>query len=138
MRVVTIAYFAIVRPDLLSRVKPGGDASRVKWIAIDEALSPKIEDERLAFDHEEIVATALARLIERLETTSIAKNLVPDPFTIPELRATFEIVSGKKLDRGNFRRKFTHLLETGVVEIAPGKRATASKPASVYRFRSAT
>lgn len=138
MRVVTVAYFALVRPDLLALVRPGGDASRVKWIAIEEALAPKSEEDELAFDHADIVRAARARVVERLETTSIAKNLVPETFTIPELRATFEIVSGKKLDRGNFRRRFTVLLETGVVERAPGKRATASKPAAVYRFRSAS
>ncbi|HEY2366472.1 MAG TPA: hypothetical protein VGH87_08805, partial [Polyangiaceae bacterium] len=73
----------------------------------------------------------------RLETTAISQSLVGDTFTIPELRAAFEIVTGKKLDRGNFRRKFQGLVEGGVVERAPGKRATASKPAAVYRFRSA-
>jgi len=138
MRVVTIAYFALVRPDLLALVRPGGDASRVKWTAVDEALDPKNDHERLAFDHADIVRAARARVIERLETSPIAKNLVPEPFTIPELRATFETVSGKKLDRGNFRRKFAQLVERGVVERAPGKRATASKPAAVYRFRDAT
>lgn len=129
MRVVTIAYFALVRPDLLALVRPGGDASRVRWMSIDEAYA-----EHLAFDHDDIVRAAHARILERLETTAIAKNLVPESFTIPELRATFEAVSGKKLDHGNFRRKFTQLIETNVVERAPGKRLTASKPAAVYRF----
>lgn len=130
MRVVTIAYFALVRPDLLALVRPGGDASRVKWSPVDAALH-----EGLAFDHEEIIRAARARVIERLDTHPIAKHLVPETFTIPELRATFEVVSGKKLDQGNFRRKFNQLVATGVVERAPGKRATASKPAAVYRFR---
>jgi len=129
MRVVSIAYFALVRPDLLPLVRAGGDASRVWWMPVTEASE-------LAFDHETILQTALDHVRERLETTAISKSLVPDTFTIPELRAAFEVVSGKKLDRGNFRRKFTAMLTTGVVERAPGKRATASKPAAVYRFRS--
>jgi 8-oxo-dGTP diphosphatase len=133
MRVVSVAYFALVRPDLLPLVRPGGDASRVRWVPITEALELERE---LAFDHDEILRTAVAHVTDRLETTAIAKNLVPDTFTIPELRATFEIVSRKKLDRGNFRRKFNALVASGVVVRAPGKRATASKPAAVYRFRS--
>ena len=130
MRVVSIAYFALVRPDLLPRVRPGGDASRVRWTPVGDA-------QELAFDHDTILKTALEHVRARLETTAISQSLVGDTFTIPELRAAFEIVTGKKLDRGNFRRKFQGLLEGGVVERAPGKRATASKPAAVYRFRSA-
>jgi 8-oxo-dGTP diphosphatase len=130
MRVVSVAYFALVRPDVLPLVRPGGDASRVRWMPVSEATD-------LAFDHDEILKTALAHVRERLETTAISKSLVPDTFTIPELRAAFEVVSGKQLDRGNFRRKFNALIESGIVERAPGKRATASKPAAVYRFRSA-
>jgi 8-oxo-dGTP diphosphatase len=130
LRVVSIAYFALVRPDLLPRVRPGGDASRVRWMPVDEAIT-------LAFDHDIILKTALEHVRARLETTAISQSLVGDTFTIPELRAAFEIVTGKKLDRGNFRRKFQGLVEGGVVERAPGKRATASKPAAVYRFRSA-
>lgn len=131
MRVVSVAYFALVRPDLLPLVRPGGDASRVRWMPVAEALEGE-----LAFDHREIIQTAVAHVTERLETTAISKSLVPDAFTIPELRAAFEIVSRKKLDRGNFRRKFNALVAAGVVERAPGKRVTASKPAAVYRFRS--
>jgi len=82
-------------------------------------------------------AAVTSSLSNRLDTTAISKSLVGDTFTIPELRAAFEIVTGKSFDRGNFRRKFQGLLEGGVVERAPGKRATASKPAAVYRFRSA-
>ncbi len=129
MRVVSVAYYALVRPDLLPFVRPGGDVSSVRWMSVAKALEAP-----LAFDHEDILTAALARVRERLETTSVARSLVPDPFTIPELRAAFEVVSGEKLDHGNFRRKFNALVESGVVVRAPGKRATASKPAAVYRF----
>ncbi len=128
MRVVSVAYYALVRPDLLPLVRPGGDASRVGWTAVSAARE-------LAFDHHEIIEAAVERVADQLETTTIAKSLVESTFTIPELRAAFEIVSGKKLDHGNFRRKFNALELSGVVERAPGKRATASKPAAVYRFR---
>jgi 8-oxo-dGTP diphosphatase len=44
------------------------------------------------------------------------------------------IVTGEAQDPGNFRRRFHRMLEDGIVEPAPGKRITASKPAAVYRF----
>jgi 8-oxo-dGTP diphosphatase len=130
MRVISVAYYALVRPDLLPLVRPGGDVSGVRWVTVKQALATQ-----LAFDHREILETALARVIERLETTAVARSLVPATFTIPELRTAFELVSGRTLDHGNFRRKFNALVEAGVIERAPGKRATASKPAAVYRFR---
>ena len=107
------------------------DLRRVSAQALRGMLLDRAE---LAFDHHVILAAAVEHVRARLETTAISKSLVPDTFTIPELRAAFEIVTGKKLDRGNFRRKFQSLLESGVVERTPGKRATASKPAAVYRF----
>ena len=132
MRVVSVAYYALVRPDLLPTVRPGGDVSGVRWADVDAALGMP-----LAFDHRDILSAALAHVRERLETTAIARNLVPATFTIPELRTAFEVVSGRTLDHGNFRRKFNALIDAGVVERAPGKRATASKPAAVYRWRPA-
>jgi 8-oxo-dGTP diphosphatase len=129
MRVVSVAYFALVRPDLLPLVRAGGDAAGVRWAAT--AGEPVGE---LAFDHDRIVRAAVQRVGEELERGRIAQNLVPETFTIPELRAVHEAVTGRKLDSGNFRRKFNRLIEDGVIERAPGKRATASKPAAVYRF----
>ncbi len=66
--------------------------------------------------------------------TSIASSLVPKTFTIPELRHVHALVGGKAQDPGNFRRKFERMVEEGIIEQAPGKRITASKPAAVYRF----
>ena len=132
MRVVSVAYYALVRPDLLGAVRPGGDVSGVRWATVDAALAAP-----LAFDHRDILTAALAHIRERLDSTAIARNLVPKTFTIPELRTAFEIVSGRTLDHGNFRRKFNALIDAGVVERAPGKRPTASKPAAVYRWRPA-
>jgi 8-oxo-dGTP diphosphatase len=39
------------------------------------------------------------------------------------------------MDPGNFRRKFNRMQEDGLIEQAPGKRITTSKPATVYRFK---
>lgn len=69
-----------------------------------------------------------------LDRTAIAFELVPEAFTIQELRAVHEALRGEALDPGNFRKRFLRLLEDGVIEPAGGKRSTASKPANVYRF----
>ena len=129
MRVITVAYYALIRPDLVPLVKAGGDAAQTDWHAVAD-----ISRIRVAFDHEEILSRAVARVAERIQSSSIAASLVAKTFTIPELRHVYAVLEGKPQDRGNFRRKVERLLESGVLEPAPGKRITSSKPASLYRF----
>jgi 8-oxo-dGTP diphosphatase len=128
MRVISVAYYALVRPDLVPRVRAGGDARAAAW------LSPSAKLE-LAFDHAAIIDAAQRRIRERIEASGIARSLVPARFTIPELRAAYGIVLGETMDPGNFRRRFQSMLEARIVERAPGLRATSSKPAAIYRFR---
>lgn len=130
MRVITVAYYALVRPDLVPLVRAGGDASAASWFSV-RALDAR----ELAFDHATIVATALTRVAARVDEAAVTKNLVPQTFTIPELRHVHEILTGRSQDPGNFRRRFARMLDDGVVEQAPGKRITTSKPALVYRFK---
>jgi 8-oxo-dGTP diphosphatase len=130
MRVITVAYYALVRPDLVPLVRAGGDVAEANWFA-----TRTIHKLALAFDHAEILEQALERIAGKLDYSDIAFNLVAQTFTIPELRSVHEIVTGAAQDPGNFRRKFNRMLEDGVIEKAPGKRITASKPATVYRFK---
>jgi 8-oxo-dGTP diphosphatase len=129
MRVITVAYYALVRPDLVPLVRPGGDASAVIWREVGQARRG-----RLAFDHKEILDAAIARLQAGIESTDLAAGLVPTTFTIPELRHVHGLVTGSAPDPGNFRRRVQRMLEDHVIEQAPGKRITSSKPALVYRF----
>ncbi len=127
-RVLSVAYYALVRPDLVPLVRPGGDVGKVGW---HDALRPP----RLAFDHREILQTALARIRGKIDYSDIAFELVPPTFTIQELRGVHEVVKGAHQDPGNFRKRFERMVEDGLIERATGKRLTASKPARVYRFR---
>ncbi len=133
MRVITVAYYALVRPDLAPLVKAGGDVSEADWFEVSG-----LKKMELAFDHREIASLAIERVRAKLEYGSIAFELVPLTFTIPELRNVFSIVTGKEMDPGNFRRRFNRMLEENVLEKAPGKRITVSKPATVYRFKRAS
>jgi len=129
MRVISVAYYALVRSTLVPFVRAGGDVSQTRWFSVAELPS-----EGLAFDHAEILDCALARMRADLDRSSIAFELVPETFTIQELRAVHEAIGGEALDPGNFRKKFLRMIEDGIIEPARGKRATASKPANVYRF----
>jgi 8-oxo-dGTP diphosphatase len=136
MRVISVAYYALVRPTLVPLIRAGGDVSHAKWFDLAELIGPHAKKARseLAFDHAKILDAALERMRADLDRTAIGFELVPETFTIQELRAVHEAIRGEPLDPGNFRKRFLRLIEDGVIEAARGKRATASKPASVYRF----
>lgn len=131
MRVISVAYFALVRPSLVPMVRAGGDVSKARWFPFDEIAGKRGD---LAFDHADILDAALARARADLDRSSIAFALVPETFTIQELRAVHEAIRGEALDPGNFRKKFLRMTEDGLIVAARGKRPTASKPASVYQF----
>lgn len=133
MRVITVAYYALVRPDLAPLVRAGGDVSDAEWFEV--SILRKME---LAFDHRDIINLAIDRVRGKLDYSDIAFELVPVTFTIPELRHVYSIVTGKEMDPGNFRRRFNRMIDNGVLEKAPGKRITVSKPATVYRFKRAS
>lgn len=134
MRVLSVGYYALVRPTLVPLVRAGGDVSSAKWFDVAGLGAAGGVREELAFDHAEIFDTALARMRIDLDRLPIAFELVPETFTIQELRAVHEAIRGEALDPGNFRKRFLRLQEDGVIEVARGKRVTISKPASVYRF----
>jgi 8-oxo-dGTP diphosphatase len=139
MRVISVAYYALVRPSLVPLVRAGGDAAEAAWCDVLDVLgedAARPDRRELAFDHGEIVKVALERLRRELDRSGVAFELVPEPFTIQELRSVYEIIGGQPLDRGNFRKRFLRMLEDGVIDHARGKRPTASKPANVYRFAS--
>ena len=100
MRVVSVGYWAIV-PDLPAP-KGGSDAAYAELVPVAELESGRI---RLAFDHDRIVADAIARARSSLEDTTIATHFCPPEFTISDLRRVYDAVWDSKLAPGNFQRK---------------------------------
>lgn len=127
MRIISVAYTALVRPTLAPLVRGGSDARDARWVSLTELPE-------LAFDHGAILTASRAHLVRRLTESAIAFELVPQTFTVAELRAVWSAILGTPMDAGNFRRRFRRLVDDGVVEEAPGRRVTTTKPASVWRF----
>ncbi|MER7761477.1 NUDIX domain-containing protein [Streptomyces sp. NPDC097619] len=132
MRVVSVAFTALV-PDLPEPVDTGGgDADRARWTPVGTAAP-------LAFDHAAILTDARDRVGARLEYSCLATAFCPPEFTLGELQAVYETVWDRTLDRPNFRRKV--LATPGFVEAVPGAaRLTGGrgKPAALYRAGPAT
>lgn len=127
MRVISVAWYALVRPDLAPLITAGTDAAAARWCSLQQLPA-------LAFDHDQIVQVALDRIRGKIDYTPVAFELVPPTFTVAELRQVYEAIHATEYDRGNFRRRFKRMIDSGLIEQAPGKRQTASKPARVYRF----
>ncbi len=121
-RLVTVAYYTLVRPDRLYP-KAGSDAAAVRWFAVDE-LSP------LAFDHEQIIAMARRRLQARLDESADAFGFLPKTFTLEELRKVNEIVVGARLDPRQFRRR---VLALELIEDTGKIRTGTRRPERIYR-----
>lgn len=87
----------------------------------------------MRFDHRRIAATALARLRAKIKYRPVIFELMPPEFTLTELQATVEAISGRHLHKQNFRR-----LVEGAELVEPTGEATAAtggRPAALFRFR---
>jgi ADP-ribose pyrophosphatase YjhB (NUDIX family) len=123
---VTHAFFALitVKDDQL---KVGGNANDLKWFPVSDWDSKN--SVRLAFDHEEILRTAIDFLRTKVQFTSLPAYLIEEPFTIFELQLAYEQVMDMTLDKSSFRKRALDqddfLIEAGVVDVgAPHKAQT--------------
>jgi hypothetical protein len=90
--------------------------------------------QQMKHDHRRIAATALARLRGKIKYRPVIFELMPPAFTLTDLQATVEAISGRHLHKQNFRR----LVEGAeLVEPTGGTTAqTGGRPAALFRFRS--
>ena len=87
---------------------------------------------RLAFDHAEILATALARLKGKVRYQPIGFELLPPKFTLSQLQHLYEAVLETDLDKRNFRKK---VLSFGLlVPLRETRMDGRHRPAQLFRF----
>lgn len=117
-RVVTVAYYALVPAHRLVQ----RDDARL----VDAASPPP-----LAFDHARIVRTVVDRLRGKIAYSPIGYELLPETFTLRQLRAVHEAILGRPLNKDSFRRR---MLDSGQLD-ATGTREerVAYRPAELYR-----
>ncbi len=124
-RVVSVAYVALVAADLCPLTLHRLEAE-ARWFSVDDLPA-------MAFDHREMLDTALARVRTKLEYTTLGFQLMPATFTLKELQSSYEIVLHRSLDKRNFRRRLKLL---DLVEPVGEKRAEGpGRPAELYRFK---
>jgi 8-oxo-dGTP diphosphatase len=123
-RVVSVAYYALVK--LAEHPAAGAsDASDAKWFPIAETPA-------LAFDHSEILETALARLRGKVRYEPLGFELLPEKFTLSQLQHLYEAVLQTPLDKRNFRKKI--LAMDLLIPLKEQVRTGAHRPAQLFRF----
>ena len=68
-------------------------------------------DRVLSFDHDRILVKALMELRNKVNTTDIVFNLMPELFTVGELKQVYELLLGKTLVNSAFRRWISDRIE---------------------------
>ena len=124
-RVISIAYIALIGADT-QQLRVSDESTDVSWFPVRELPGP------LAFDHNKILHFALNRLRSKLEYTTLAFQLLPEVFSILELKHIYEQILGEQLDKGNFYRK---IKEAGVLEPTGLLREGRGRPTHLYRFK---
>lgn len=133
-RVVSVAHVALVRSDDLQLV-PGAGITSIDWLPVR-----RVEAEALAFDHADMLRVAINRIQSKLRYSWIAFQLLPETFTLPELRAVYAAIldpSLLRLNTSNFKKAFAALFATGAL-VPVGQRAAGGRvgrPGDLYRFR---
>jgi 8-oxo-dGTP diphosphatase len=123
-RVVSVAHYALVK--LAEHPATGAtDASDAAWY-------PVAKPPALAFDHAEILQTALRRLRGKVRYEPIGFELLSEKFTLSQLQHLYEAVLQTELDKRNFRKR---ILTTGLlIPLKERVRAGAHRPAQLFRF----
>ncbi len=123
-RTVSVVYYALVRSDK-QQIAPGPEVAEACWFSVDPVPNP------LAFDHSEILNYALWRLRNKVKYANIAFQFLPPTFTLTQLRAVYEAITGRKEDPGNFKRK-VEATET-IVKTEARVEGGRHRPPSLYR-----
>jgi 8-oxo-dGTP diphosphatase len=125
-RVVTIAYFALIRINGQKELMPVTQyARKAFWHPVNDL--PK-----LAFDHTEIFNRAFKKIRAKLNYEPIAFELLPEKFTLTQLQNLYEAVLNKQLDKRNFRKK---MLSYGFLkELAEKQKGVSYRAAKLYKF----
>lgn len=143
-RVISVAYAALVeRTRFMAAAARRGELAdlttpriRVPWegeaggpvevVGADGRTLP------LAFDHADILGTAVKRLRGKLDYTPIGFQLLPSTFTLRRLQDVHETILGRTLNKDSFRRR---MLASGLLR-ATGEHEgeVGHRPAELYRF----
>lgn len=105
---LSVAWYSLVPEQVLEQTPVEG----LEFVPVDGL--PK-----LPFDHDDIAAMAIRRLRSKSTYSSLLTFLLPAEFTIPELHAVYEQVTGSATNIAAFRKK---VLDEDIIEPTGARR----------------
>ena len=123
---LSVVYRALTTIENL-QTKPGKRLEALRWCDVELAM----KDTSLAFDHHQIIATAVSDLRSEVSRLDLPFDYLPAEFTLGELQENCELLLGRKLDKSSFRRR---LDDRQCVQSVEGAfKRGANRPAQLYR-----
>ncbi|GEO02942.1 DNA mismatch repair protein MutT [Adhaeribacter aerolatus] len=119
-RTLAVAYFALI--DIQQYEKQINHEYNAEWFLLDEMP-------QLIFDHEQMVEAAKKRLRYKAALHPVLFELLPEKFTIPQLKNLYEGLYGTTFDKRNFSRK---VLSTGLLVKQKDKDKGNSRKGAFY------
>lgn len=123
-RVITVAYYSLIRSDQYE-LHASSFAKEAFWHDIDNLPA-------LGFDHREIIETALKELKFKSKYQPLGFELLPEKFTLTELKHVYEAILETDLDKRNFRRKILKM--SFLVPLEEKQVGVPHKPAQYFMF----
>lgn len=122
-RTISTAYYALI--NILEHNDKLNKEFSANWFSIKDAPS-------LIFDHNSMVACAIAQLQDRAASKPIGFELLPEKFTMRQLQNLYEAIWATKIDKRNFINKINALK---IIERLDEKDKESSRKGSfLYRF----
>lgn len=128
---VTVTYLAAV--DRLPQGSARDDS--IELLPIRELAGRRRGNISLHESDSKTVESALQVFRQQIENASLALSVVPEVFTLGQLRSIYEDAWGKKLDPRNFRRKLLDGPQPFVKPVGASlsDRGTKGRPPELYR-----
>lgn len=123
-RILSASYYALINYSKATTINTPQDETR--WFDIKEIPVA------IFGDHKRIIENGLSAIREHLNLIPIDYALLPEVFSMSELRSVYETVLGTKLDRRNFQKKM--LQADYIIKLKRTKGKNLYKPTILYSF----
>lgn len=126
---ITTVYLALVRyEDVTFAENKTGET--VAWHPVDQL--DKLPS--IAFWHQKLIKASLTRLRDKITYTDLPTNLMPEMFTIRQLRMAYEAILNIEITRQAFVKRANHLINEGLLIDTGQTLEDGGRPAKLFKY----
>ena len=124
---LSVVYRALIPIESIAP-QPGKRIEEIRWVT----LSKLGQAGEMAFDHHDLISTAMTATQNEAEELNLPVGFLPDMFTLTELQSLCEQLAGRAMDKSSFRRKLKDrmMVEPVTGEFVHGR----NRPALLYKL----